>query len=331
MNATEDLRTILDEALSQRIVHLERRPFAYRSSFGIEELEVVCADGSQVRMIFKDTCWESLSEVSRQAKPRFLYHPAREIETYRRILASRLLGTARCYAAVADSAAGRYWLFLEKLPEVTLYQTGEKSVWEEAARWLAGMHRQLREEGRLSEHARNAHLLVYDGAYYREWIRRACAFLAPDTPAASVRRLKHLEERYDRVVEVLCGLPVTFLHGEFYASNILVRTAGDEPRICPIDWELAAVGPGLLDLAALIAGSWTRAQKTALALAYQRALAAPATASHSDTEGFLTALDWCSLHLAVQWLGWSPAWTPPAAQAQDWLSEALGLMDRLGL
>jgi hypothetical protein len=48
-------------------------------------------------------------------------------------------------------------------------------------------------------------------------------------------------------------------------------------------------------------------------------------------EAFLVALDHCRLHLAVQWLGWSPGWSPPPEHAQDWLGEALGLAEKLGL
>jgi hypothetical protein len=45
----------------------------------------------------------------------------------------------------------------------------------------------------------------------------------------------------------------------------------------------------------------------------------------------LTALDYCRLHLAVQWLGWAPEWSPPPEHTQDWLGEALGLARKLEL
>ncbi len=48
-------------------------------------------------------------------------------------------------------------------------------------------------------------------------------------------------------------------------------------------------------------------------------------------EEFLTALDYCRLHLAVQWSGWSSGWSPPAEHVQDWLGEALSLAEKLGL
>ncbi len=65
--------------------------------------------------------------------------PAREIETYRLILAGRA-GTAACYAAVVDRDQQRYWLLLEKVPGVELHQIGDIEIWQAVARWLAELH-----------------------------------------------------------------------------------------------------------------------------------------------------------------------------------------------
>jgi hypothetical protein len=43
------------------------------------------------------------------------------------------------------------------------------------------------------------------------------------------------------------------------------------------------------------------------------------------------ALDAAQLHLSLQWLGWSPDWTPPPEHARDWLADALATAERLGL
>jgi thiamine kinase-like enzyme len=124
------------------------------------------------------------------------------------------------------------------------------------------------------------------------------------------------------------ALPVTFIHGEFYASNVLVDDGGT--RVCPVDWEMAALGPGLIDLAALTAGRWTEPEREALVLAYMTALA-PRRGWPPPRAEFLAALACCRLHLALQWLGWSERWSPPAEHAHDWLHEALALADVLGL
>ena len=79
-------------------------------------------------------------------------------------------------------------------------------------------------------------------------------------------------------------------------------------RICPVDWELAGVGPGPIDLAALTAGGWTGAQRQELTGAYLEGCGDLYRAK-SSFDRALTA-GW--LQLAVQWLGWSPGWRPPA-------------------
>jgi thiamine kinase-like enzyme len=105
-----------------------------------------------------------------------------------------------------------------------------------------------------------------------------------------------------------------------YASNVLV----DGTRVCPIDWEMAAFGPALVDVAALIAGpGWNEADAMAMLDAYCAVLGATADAE------LLADLDACRAYLAIQWLGWSSAWNPPAELAHDWLSVAVAATERL--
>jgi hypothetical protein len=46
-------------------------------------------------------------------------------------------------------------------------------------------------------------------------------------------------------------------------------------------------------------------------------------------DAFLTNIDCCRLHLAVQWLGWSPVGAVESEQWQSWLHEALRLAEEL--
>ena len=45
----------------------------------------------------------------------------------------------------------------------------------------------------------------------------------------------------------------------------------------------------------------------------------------------MEAVELCQLHLSVQMLGWAEDWTPPEQHAQNWLSTALRLADKLGV
>jgi phosphotransferase family enzyme len=326
--ATGELQAALDEALSARygaachVAGLERRSYAYASSFALEALDVVLGDGRRLELIFKDIGDAALLSDARAAKPDFVRDSFREIEVYRGLLPGLELGTADCYASVSDASAGRFWLFLEKVPGVELYQVGELETWRQVARWLAAAHARLAE--RRAAGRGTTSLLRYDADYFRSLGARARAF----APAESRPAVEWVVDRYDTVIELLATLPATIVHGDFYASNILVGAQGDAMRICPIDWEMAGIGPALLDLAALTAGSWTDGQREEIVRAYREA-AIVQLAWTSAPEAFDRALDCCRLHVAVQWLGWSADWSPPAAHRRDWLGEAQRIAPRL--
>src|SRR5205823_13527956 len=134
------------------------------------------------------------------------------------------------------------------------------------------MHAHVAHDPELLERAREAHLLHYDADFYRVWPRRAWAFACWDEwkqPEDARHAIAWLVQRYDQVVDRLVALPQTFIHGEFFASNVLIQSTAAGHRVCPIDWEMAAVGPALIDVAALTAGGWTAQQRGDLALAYR--------------------------------------------------------------
>jgi hypothetical protein len=335
MGRTADLQAALEGVLSTyfaapcRISALAHHAAATRSSFALEELRVSLEGGAELHLVLKDLSRRGMSEETRRTKPDFLYNPLREIRAYREILSPRNIG-AVYYGEVVDRVIDRVWLLLEKVPGLELYYMGLET-WRQTASWLATFHGQFQAERAWL--ASEADLVHYSAEFYHLWMRRARAFLHqrdPHPPAAALEELDRLARRYEDVVERLLELPKTFIHGEFYASNVLVQQIEGGLRVCPVDWEMAAVGPGLIDLAALIAGSWTADEKEAMAMAYFRALPSYNEWPSSE-EAFLRALDYCRLHLAVQWLGWSPEWVPPPEHSHDWLNEALGLMERLQL
>ena len=331
--ATSALRATLEASFRThfgsacRIVGFARRPSEYRTSFALDELDVRLDDGRRLQIIFQDLSPHRLLDDARLAKPKFLCDPCREIEVYRTLLDPVALGTPTCYGTVCDDAREQYWLLLEKIPGVELYQVGEIEVWEQVARWLARLHTRFADSAARLAASR---LLTYDASFYRRWPARALANLlqvGPARPEATVQDFTRLANDYDLVVERLVALERTFIHGEFYASNILVTQTGGQRRVSPVDWEMAALGPGLIDLAALISG-WSEQNRRAIALAYHEALP---SAGRASSGAFLEALDYCQLHVAMQWLGWAREWSPPADHAQDWLAESLRLAARLKL
>ena len=303
----------LERVLGRQVRTMARRPNSYCSSFDIEDIEVTGDDGSPLRLVFKDLAAAALTPQARGAKPPALLDACREIEAYLEVLPPAAVEVAHCYGAVTEPSIGRYWLFLEAVDGVPLWQVSGRSAWEEAAMWLAHLH-----AGEAP--AAHRHLVRYDDAYFGRWIDRAVAF----APAGS---LDAVAAGWTRVVEQLTAWPHTLVHGEYYPSNVLVRRRMAAPRVVPVDWEMAGVGPGLLDLAALSSGGWTRAEQERLALVYLESLPA---AGRPSADALLQALAYFRLYIAVQWVGWSQDWSPPPEHAHDWLSEALSLAEELG-
>src|ERR1700757_1180993 len=62
-----------------RIIRLESRPYAERTSFHLVELEIELEEGSVLRLLLKDLGLKNAHETARRVKPGFLYQPLREI------------------------------------------------------------------------------------------------------------------------------------------------------------------------------------------------------------------------------------------------------------
>lgn len=317
-----ELRAGLERALAsvglEPVGDLERRPSPYRTSFPIEELRLELAGRGEVTLGFKQLDRDLLDPTAQLAKPHFLHDPGREPEVYRLLLPQAPAGAPEFFGALLES--DRHWLFVEWVEGRELFQVGERELWEEAARWLARFHVALAPER--ERHRREVRLLDHDARFYRRWMERAQQF---------GREVEWLAARHEQVVEALLALPRTVIHGEFYASNVLVASdSGHTPvgrksdaRVAPVDWELAAVGPGLTDLAALVSG-WPEADRRALVAAYAVEPGVPAFS--------LRDLDFARLQVAIQWLGWAPPeWEPPEGQRHDWLGEAVALAEELEL
>jgi aminoglycoside phosphotransferase (APT) family kinase protein len=314
------LRTAIEQSPvlgGRSLVQLRRAPSEYATSCPLEEIAIVLDNGTEHRLMLKHLAAAARSEQVIRHKPAFLLDPEREILVYRHILAPRRLGAA-LYAASAPGAAWP-WLLVEKIAGLEMYQLGELDAWRSAAAWLGRMHRALPEQSALELPIADQ-LLRFERQTCRRWMDRCRLFLGETSNAGSRERaaVAWLAERFDRVIEYLMSLPRSFIHGEFYASNVLATSSNEGWRIAPIDWEMAAIGPGVIDVAALTSGDWSDAARTFI------------------LEGYATdiqheAVDHARLYLAVQWLGWFGRRRAPADHRRDWLADALRLAEQLKL
>ena len=331
---SEGIRSALQSGLRQRgtrgaIARIDRRPSLYASSFALEELDVELDDGSRLALMLKNLSRRAMNEDALRVKPDFLFDPQREIAVYRHIVEPQKLGAA-LFAAHVDPKSEGCWLVIERIDGRELYQVGELDIWTNVAGWLGGMHDRLSRLD-LDQLRARARLVLYDADFYLHWLSRAETALARATPESKASRaaFNHVRACYHRVIERLEALPVTVIHGEFYASNVLTANENGRLRVCPVDWEMAAVAPGLIDLAALTLGQWTTEDLRTFFSAYLDAM--PNGGRSLALDDMMEAVDYCQIHLAVQWLGWFSTQPPHPSHARDWLAETVQRVERLGL
>jgi aminoglycoside phosphotransferase (APT) family kinase protein len=317
----------------QQVATCERRAAHRSSSFALEEIVVRFSDGSSQILVFKDLAWERLHDYASSIRPAGVFDPAREIETYRCILAPREIGP-HYRASVIDPAANRYWLFIDRVDGRPLRYHGEIATWARAVEWLAWFHATLAPTTATLRDL-NPHLLAYDDEWFDRWRRRAYDVLARSDDARAVD-VMHVLRRSDALYESLAALPRTLMHGEFYGGNIIIDEHGPAPAVRPVDWEVAAVGSGLFDLAAVTAGfPWReRIQR----FREYRAALMRFQSQTPNGDHMRADLDRARFHMSVQWIGWRPDGAPPpmpdrrkGRPPMDWLAEAWHAARRLEL
>lgn len=292
---------------------LSRRPSEYRTSFPLEELEVELPGEGRAKIVRKCLDWDELDPSAQLAKPRFLHDPDREPYVYERLLPLAPPGPPRLLELAADGG-----LCLERIDGRPLSEVGERRLWEAAAGWLGRFHAAF--EGAAAAPLAGASLLEHDADFHRFWLVRARSFAASGPGPGTA--LDWLDARHEQVVEALSAMGRTVLHGEFYASNVLVAEDRGSTSVAPVDWELAGPGPGALDLAALVCG-WPATDREAMRRAY---------GAGRGRELPTRELDLARLQVAVQWLGWAPPeWAPPPDQRRDWAAEAIEIAEELEL
>ncbi len=298
------------------VVEVRRQPSDYGSTAHLEDIEARASDGRIQALVFK-AHRAPATVTSGAVRPSFVTDPLREVAVYRSILDPQAVASPTLFGTGVDAAGGWGWLLLERVRGRPLWQHGDPGVWCDAARWLAGHHeRFLTDEVRLPAEAR---LLLMDREHHASWLERARELAAAEAEATGV--LGDLATRYRPVLDTLDAMPRTFVHGELFPSNVMVRdTERRELATCPIDWESAAVGPCLLDLAALTSGRWEPTTRSLVTEAY-RVRANELGFCDTDPAGFRQALSAARVQLAVVQLGWSADWSPPPEHRHDWLGD----------
>ena len=187
---------------------------------------------------------------SRRPRPAPSQRRERELGIYRRLIGNAEIGTARYCGAVWDDGIAVHWLLLEFVAGTELRHL-ELRFWIEAARWLGRLQGHFAGSPALSEVM--PLLERHDAHFFEAKAERARRSLSHYSPVPA-RRLEGLLERYEPSIDLIAGQEQALVHGHYDATNILVGAGPKPVRICPVDWELAALGSRFFDLASLCDG-----------------------------------------------------------------------------
>jgi aminoglycoside phosphotransferase (APT) family kinase protein len=304
---TAGLNTLLSgcTAATRPVTVIGREDNAYASSSRTEIVTCRLPDGSERRLLckYEDKDGQSWSDV------------AYEAEVYRQVLQQCSTSVPAFYGTYRTGSTGNLWLIIEYLDgcDALAENLSDESMIQ-AASWAGAFHA---DGEKLLSSRSLPYLKRFDAEFYEYHLRRALQSCA-DGPS-EFEWLQVVAQRFSEFVAPLWASRPTISHGDFAPYNLLLR----DKSIYPIDWELAGIDLGELDLAFLMDG-WSDDAQQQCKLAYQQARwpnGAPA-----DFEETLVASRLC---LYVYKLGGAPNWT--ADRESLWYCKQLRrVAERLG-
>lgn len=184
----------------------------------------------------------------------------REAALYETLLAGGRFGAPHCHAVVWEPDRRVCWLFLEDLGGWRL-EWCSAPVWQEGMRWAARLHADT------LHHPPGPSLGRLDALAFSRLATEALTVAAGGAGAAAADRLATSLAPLDIWLDRLAETPAALVHGDLSGHNLLVR----QDTVHPIDWEWAATGPPVWDVATLAAGWKAGAAKLVRAYADERA------------------------------------------------------------
>ncbi|HEX6535685.1 MAG TPA: phosphotransferase [Gemmatimonadaceae bacterium] len=227
------------------IASIRWKRFDLATSYAARVVTVHFHDGGSLELFLKDFGF------SVRAKDDPRERREREVRVYRELLPRTTLGTAAYHGSVLDEAHGRLWLLLELVDGTPVGYCDIVPYWGPATAALGRLHGAF--ASRADALARCEFLVHHTTDFFWSTLERAADCVSRIAPGLS-GELSGIARRYPPIVEVMTDQPRTLLHGGCRTTNILVKIAGDPARVCIVDWEEAACGAPLYDLAYLLDG-----------------------------------------------------------------------------
>jgi hypothetical protein len=277
------------------VAAVKRTRSKYSSFYASDVVTVRLKSGEQFKVFLKD--FGSFHHPKDTMKER----REREVVVYRDLLEGAGLDTARYYGSVWDEAGGRFWLLLEFVEGVPVRHL-EFEAWLPPVAWLGRMYGYFAARPQLWSDCEV--LARHDASFFEctaEQALRSVSEFSPDL----ARRLAPVAGRYHKAVAVMTAQPRTLVHGTYRPAQIITDHSVQPKRVCPVDWEKAAVGASLYDLTFIVDG-FDPPRLCRLFDAY-RAAARAAGMSVGDDKEMKYVVDCFRLHRVMNWLAVSLA------------------------
>jgi thiamine kinase-like enzyme len=230
---------------------IKRKPFDYRSTSPVEIISCRLSNEEIIYLFCKYSGSHTQYSYGHRGGVEY------ETKIYKNILNKLTLSSARFYG-ICKEKNKENCLVIEYLKGSKLLKDAHApKYFGKAAAWIGNLHRKYE-----SNHPRG--VKVYDTDYYMIWLKEVETML--ETLKKKYPWLPAVCRYFRDNIHLLAGSAQTFIHGEYYTKNILVKKG----IVYPIDWESAAVGPGEIDLASLIE-DWDEERKNIAVKKYKEA------------------------------------------------------------
>ena len=290
-------RIVADEfgAAPSAIASIEQKRSQFSSLYAADVITVRLTGGKEFKVFLKN--FGSFHH----AKDTMEQRREREVIVYRDVLAGSDLDTPKYYGSVWDESQDRFWLLLEFVEGLPMSHFGFDD-WLPPAGWLGRMY------GYFDKHPEKWQecdaLVQHDAAFFTDIAQEALRTVSAYSSEMG-KRLEPIVSRYDKAVAIMTAQPKTLVHGTYRPPQIIIDKSRQPMRICPVDFEKAAVGASLYDLT-FIADGFDTPRLHQLFEAY-RCEAQRAGVSVPDNREMTHIVDCFRLHRVMNWLAVSMA------------------------
>jgi aminoglycoside phosphotransferase (APT) family kinase protein len=238
-----ELRRFIEAILSEAVGHqakidcFKREPSPFATLFPADVLTISLDSGDKISLFLKHLGSEEADHPDKQCRDR-------EIRVYGELLTDKGLPVAKYHGSRWNERSQCHEVVLEYI-DGWILEYHHLEHWFTAARRLAHLHAHFAAQADKLWSCQ--YLLRFDARYYNDWAARALATVAEQS-AELARALEDVLSQYHRAGALIAEQPGTLLHNDLAPKNVVVDTSDTPARICIVDWEMAGVGCGLVDL-----------------------------------------------------------------------------------